>query len=92
MEEFNKETKNQKKMVCVDPHDIPIMSIVDAELMASMPKEITASTGMDALTHAIESLISSKANMFSDTLAKDAVKIIIKNKSVATRLRPFWFK
>ena len=45
-------------MVCVDEHDIPIIAIVDTELMASMPKSIAASTGMDALTHAIEGYIT----------------------------------
>ena len=70
------DTKNKKKMVCVDPHDIPIMSIIDAELMATMPKDITASTGMDALTHAIESLITKGATDFSDMFALESIKTI----------------
>ena len=70
------DTKAQKKMVCVDPHDIPIMSVVDAELMASMPKELTASTGMDALTHAIESLITKGATQFSDMFALESIRTI----------------
>ena len=45
-------------MVCVDPNDIPVLSIIDAELMATMPKGLTAATGMDALTHAIEGYIT----------------------------------
>ena len=49
----------KKKMVCVDPNDIPAVAIVDPELMYSMPKGLTAATGMDALTHAIESYITS---------------------------------
>jgi lactaldehyde reductase len=54
------ETK-QKKMVCVDPNDIPCAAIVDAELMYSLPKGLTAATGMDAMTHAIEGLITKGA-------------------------------
>ena len=50
--------ENQKKMVCVDPNDIPAIAIVDAELMYSLPRGLTAATGMDALTHAIEGLIT----------------------------------
>lgn len=49
------------KMVCVDPNDIPVLAIVDAELMVSMPKGLTAATGMDALTHAIEGYITKGA-------------------------------
>lgn len=48
--------ENHKKMVCVDPNDIPAIAIVDAELMYTLPKSLTASTGLDALTHAIEGL------------------------------------
>ena len=72
------DTENKKKMVCVDPHDIPIMSIVDAELMQSMPKGLTASTGMDALTHAIESLITKGATQFSDMFALESIRTIAK--------------
>ena len=56
----------QKKMVCVDPNDIPSVAIVDPELMYSMPKGLTAATGMDALTHAIESFITPGAWVMSD--------------------------
>lgn len=70
------DTKNKKKMVCVDPHDIPIMSIVDAELMATMPAGLTASTGMDALTHAIEGLITKGATQFSDMFHLEAIRTI----------------
>ena len=70
------DTIRQKKMVCVDPNDIPYMAIIDAELMKTMPKSITASTGMDALTHAIESLITKSANDFSDMFAIQAIKTI----------------
>ena len=70
------DTKNQKKMVCVDPHDIPVMSIVDAELMATMPAALTASTGMDALTHAIEGLITKGATQFTDMFHLEAIRTI----------------
>ena len=70
---------NSKKIVCFNDKMLPIETFIDAELMTSMPDIITLSSGFDALAHAVESLISSKANMFSTTLAKDAVKIIIKN-------------
>ena len=70
------DTKKQKKMVCVDPHDIPIISIVDAELMATMPAGLTASTGMDALTHAIEGLLTKGATQFSDMFHLEAIRTI----------------
>jgi len=70
------DTKIQRKMVCVDPHDIPMMAIVDAELMVTMPKGLTASTGMDALTHAIESLVTKGATQFSDMFALAAIRTI----------------
>ncbi len=70
------DTKAQKKMVCVDPHDIPVMSIVDAELMATMPQGLTASTGMDALTHAIEGLITKGATQFSDMFSLEAIRTL----------------
>lgn len=66
------------KMVCVDPNDIPMVAFLDAELMASMPKSITASTGMDALTHAIECLITKGAWDMSDMFALEAIKVIAK--------------
>ena len=72
------DTEHKKKMVCVDAHDIPIMSIVDAELMSTMPSSVTASTGLDALTHAIESLITKNATQFSDMFALEAIKTIAK--------------
>ena len=59
----------RKKMVCVDPNDIPAVAIVDPELMYSMPKGLTAATGMDALTHAIESYITPGAWVMSDMLS-----------------------
>ena len=66
------------KMVCVDPHDIPILAIVDSDLMASMPKSIAASTGMDALTHAVEGYITKAHNEMSDMFHMKAIKMIFK--------------
>ena len=68
--------ENQKKMVCVDPNDIPIMAIVDAELMYTLPRSLTAATGMDALTHAIEGLITKGAWEMSDMFELKAIEMI----------------
>ena len=68
--------QNQKKMVCVDPNDIPAIAIVDAELMYSLPKGLTAATGMDALTHAIEGLITKGAWEKSDMFEIKAIEMI----------------
>ena len=70
--------ERQIKMVCVDPNDIPILAIVDSDLMASMPKSIAASTGMDALTHAIEGYITKAHNTMSDMFHMEAIKLIFK--------------
>jgi lactaldehyde reductase len=72
----DEETKT--KMVCVDPHDIPIIAIVDSELMASMPKMLAAATGMDALTHAIEGYITKAAWELSDMFHIRAIQNIFK--------------
>lgn len=66
----------QKKMVCVDPNDIPAMAIVDAELMYTLPKSLTAATGLDALTHAIEGLITKGAWEMSDMFEIKAIEMI----------------
>lgn len=66
------------KMVCVDPNDIPILAIVDSELMASMPKGLAAATGMDALTHAVEGYITKAHNEMSDMFHMKAIKMIFK--------------
>ena len=71
--------ENVKKMVCVDPNDIPVLSIVDAELMLSMPKGLTAATGMDALTHAIEGYITKGAWEMSDMFELKAIEMIAKH-------------
>lgn len=68
--------ENEKKMVCVDPNDIPVMAIVDAELMYTLPRSLTAATGMDALTHAIEGLITKGAWEMSDMFELKAIEMI----------------
>ena len=67
------------KMVCVDPNDIPIVAIVDSDLMASMPKSLAAATGMDALTHAVEGYITLAHNEISDMFHLKAIKMIFAN-------------
>lgn len=67
---------NKKKMVCVDPHDIPVAAIVDSDLMMGMPKGLCASTGMDALTHAIEGYITLGAWEMSDMVEVKAIELI----------------
>lgn len=73
----------KKKMVCVDPNDIPAVAIVDPELMYSMPKGLTAATGMDALTHAIESFITPGAWTMSDMFELKAIEMIAQNLKAA---------
>lgn len=73
----------KKKMVCVDPNDIPAVAIVDPELMYSMPKGLTAATGMDALTHAIESYITPGAWAMSDMMELKAIEMIAANLKAA---------
>jgi len=75
--------EKQKKMVCVDPNDIPAVAIVDAELMYSLPKSLTAATGMDALTHAIEGYITKGAWSMSDMFEIEAVRMIARFLPVA---------
>lgn len=67
---------NAKKMVCVDPNDIPAIAIVDAELMYTLSKSLTASTGLDALTHAIEGLITKRAWEMSDMFEIKSIEMI----------------
>jgi len=71
--------KSKKKMVCVDPNDIPVVAIIDPELMYSMPKGLTAATGMDALTHAIESFITPGAWEMSDMFEYKAIELVHKH-------------
>ena len=68
--------EREVKMVCVDPNDIPILAIIDSELMASMPKSLAAATGMDALTHAVEGYITKGANDMSDMFHMKAIQMI----------------
>lgn len=75
---------NQKKMVCVDPNDIPAVAIVDAELMYTLPKSLTAATGLDALTHAIEGLITKGAWEMSDMFEIKAIEMINRYLETAT--------
>ena len=70
--------EEQIKMVCVDPNDIPILSIIDSELMSTMPKSLAAATGMDALTHAVEGYITKAHNEMSDMFHLKAIQMIFK--------------
>ena len=74
---------NNRKMVCVDPHDIPVVAFVDPTMMASMPKSLAAATGMDALTHAIEGYITAGAWELSDMFHLKAIEIIAKSLKAA---------
>ena len=67
------------KMVCVDPHDIPIVAIIDSELMESLPKMTAAATGLDALTHAVEGYITKAHNTMSDMFHLRAIELIFEN-------------
>ena len=73
------DVEKKRKFVCVDHHDMPIVAIVDPDMMSSMPKGLTASTGMDALTHAIEGYITRAAWEMSDMFHIKAIEIIAKN-------------
>ena len=70
------DAENDRKMVCVDVHDIPVVAVVDPDMMATMPKGLTAATGMDALTHAIEGYITKGAWALSDMFHIKAIEII----------------
>lgn len=73
------DVEKQRKFVCVDPHDIPVVAIVDPDMMSSMPKGLTASTGMDALTHAIEGYITKGAWELSDMFHLKSIEIIARS-------------
>ena len=79
------DVEKKRKFVCVDPHDMPIIAVVDPDMMSTMPKGLTAATGMDALTHAIEGYITRGAWEMSDMFHLKAIEIIGKNlrKAVA---------
>lgn len=73
------DVERKRKFVCVDPHDMPIIAVVDPDMMASMPKGLTASTGMDALTHAIEGYTTKGAWEMTDMFHLKAIEIIGKS-------------
>ena len=73
------DVEKQRKFVCVDVHDIPVVAIVDPDMMSSMPKGLTAATGMDALTHAIEGYITKGAWEMTDMFHLKAIEIIAKS-------------
>ena len=75
--------EKQVKMVCVDPHDIPLVAIVDSELMETLPKKVAASTGMDALTHAVEGYITKGHNTMADMFHMRAIELIFENLPAA---------
>ena len=80
--------ENRRKFVCVDPHDIPVVAVVDPDMMSSMPKGLTAATGMDALTHAIEGYTTLAAWELADTLNIKAVEIIARSLRKAVENDP----
>lgn len=73
------DAQKDRKMVCVDPHDLPIVAFVDPDMMSTMPKGLTAATGMDALTHAIEGYITGGAWEMSDMFHIKAIEIIARS-------------
>ncbi|HAX66209.1 lactaldehyde reductase [Agathobacter rectalis] len=73
------DVERKRKFVCVDPHDMPIIAIVDPDMMSSMPKGLTASTGMDALTHAIEGYTTKAAWEMTDMFHLKAIEIIARS-------------
>ena len=73
------DVEKKRKFVCVDPHDMPVIAIVDPDMMASMPKGLTASTGMDALTHAIEGYTTKAAWEMTDMFHLKAIEIIARS-------------
>ena len=82
------DAEKNRKMVCVDPHDIPVVAIVDPDMMSSMPKGLTAATGMDALTHAIEGYITKGAWELSDMFHLKAIEIISRSLRGAVENTP----
>ena len=82
------DVERKRKFVCVDPHDMPIIAIVDPDMMSSMPKGLTAATGMDALTHAIEGYITKGAWELSDMFHIKAIEIIARSLRGAVENTP----
>lgn len=77
------DTTNQRKFVCVDPHDIPVVAVVDPDLMDGMPRSLKVATGLDALTHAIEGYITPGAWALSDALCLKSIQMIAANLRAA---------
>lgn len=77
------DTAKQRKFVCVDPHDIPVLAIVDPDLMDGMPRSLKVATGLDALTHAIEGYITPGAWELSDALCLRSIQMIAANLRAA---------
>jgi len=82
------DVEKRRKFVCVDPHDIPVVAFVDPEMMATMPKGLTAFTGMDALTHAIEGYITKAACEITDMFHLKAIEIIARSLRDAVANKP----
>ena len=82
------DVEKNRKFVCVDTHDIPVVAVVDPDMMATMPKGLTAATGMDALTHAIEGYITKGAWTLSDMFHLEAIKLIAANLRGAVNNTP----
>ncbi len=82
------DAEKNRKMVCVDPKDIPVIAFVDPDMMSSMPKGLTAATGMDALTHAIEGYITAGAWELSDMFHLKAIEIIARSLRAAVENTP----
>lgn len=82
------DVEKNRKMVCVDPKDVPVIAVVDPDMMSSMPKGLTAATGMDALTHAIEGYITKAAWELSDMFHLKAIEIISKSLRGAVENTP----
>ena len=80
--------ERKRKFVCVDPHDMPIIAVVDPDMMSSMPKGLTAATGMDALTHAIEGYITKGHCVISDMFHLEAIKLISQSLRGAVQNTP----
>ena len=82
------DVEKKRKFVCVDPHDIPVVAFVDPDMMSSMPKGLTAFTGMDALTHAIEGYITKGACRMTDMLHLEAIRLISQSLRDAVANKP----
>jgi lactaldehyde reductase len=82
------DVEKKRKFVCVDPHDIPVAAFVDPDMMSSMPKSLTAFTGMDALTHAIEGYITKAACPMTDMMHIEAIRLISQSLRDAVANKP----